>query len=70
MLKRTQVTADETVLRLEPGALPNMINSIESGAISRLIAATYVLRQIEDAQTAFQAKKHMVKIVLTVAHES
>lgn len=43
---------------------PNLVSYIEDGDISPLLAATYPLEQIADAQRAFLAKRHVGKIVL------
>ena len=51
---------------LEPEVFPNLIGHIESGRISPLVAETFPLDQIADAQTTFMSKKHIGKIVLTV----
>ena len=51
---------------LEPEVFPNLIDHIESGRISPLVAETFPLEQIADAQAAFLTKKHIGKIVLTV----
>ncbi len=44
---------------------PNLIRYIECGEIRPLVAATYPLEQIADAQRDFLTKKHVGKIVLT-----
>lgn len=46
---------------------PNLISYIERGEIKPLLAATYALEDIAEAQRAFQTKRHIGKIVLTVA---
>jgi NADPH:quinone reductase-like Zn-dependent oxidoreductase len=51
---------------LEPEVFPNLIGHIESGRISPLVAGTFPLDQIADAQTAFMSKKHIGKIILTI----
>lgn len=51
---------------LEPEAFANLIAVIESGAIIPVVAATYPLERIADAQTAFQTKSHVGKLVLSV----
>lgn len=43
---------------------PNLISYIEAGEIRPLLAATYPLEQIVEAQEAFQEKGHIGKIVL------
>ncbi|MEQ9490997.1 MAG: alcohol dehydrogenase family protein [Alphaproteobacteria bacterium] len=43
---------------------PNLISCIERGEIKPLLAATYPLQQIADAQRAFLEKKHVGNIVL------
>jgi NADPH:quinone reductase-like Zn-dependent oxidoreductase len=51
---------------LEPEVFSNLIEHIEAGRISPLVAATYPLDQIVGAQTAFMTKNHFGKIVLTI----
>ena len=51
---------------LGPEVFSALVRQIETGAVRPLVAATYPLRQITDAQAAFQAKAHIGKIVLTV----
>lgn len=43
---------------------PNLVSYIEQGEIRPLVAATYPLDLIGEAQAAFQTKKHLGKIVL------
>ena len=43
---------------------PNLISYIEAGEIRPLVAATYPLDRITEAQRAFQEKRHIGKIVL------
>jgi NADPH:quinone reductase-like Zn-dependent oxidoreductase len=47
-----------------------LIGHIESGYVAPLVAETYPLREIVAAQKAFLAKKHVGKIVLTVAESN
>ena len=49
---------------LEPEVFANLIGYIESGRISPVVAATFPLERIADAQAAFMAKRHVGKIVL------
>ena len=51
---------------LEPSVFGNLIHRIEQGHIKPLIAHTFPLEEIVQAQTEFQEKKHVGKIVLTV----
>jgi NADPH:quinone reductase-like Zn-dependent oxidoreductase len=51
---------------LEPKVFSNLIEHIEAGSISPLVAATYPLDQIVDAQSAFITKSHFGKLVLTI----
>lgn len=51
---------------LEPAVFSRLIEHIEQGRISPLVAQTYPLEQITAAQTAFLSKKHVGKIVLTL----
>jgi NADPH:quinone reductase-like Zn-dependent oxidoreductase len=52
---------------LEPEVFANLIQHIECGRISSVVAETFPLERIADAQTAFMSKKHVGKIVLTLA---
>jgi NADPH:quinone reductase-like Zn-dependent oxidoreductase len=52
---------------LDIGTFDRLIERIESGQIRPIIAATYPLREIGEAQIEFQAKTHVGKIVLDVA---
>jgi NADPH:quinone reductase-like Zn-dependent oxidoreductase len=51
---------------LEPEVFPNLIDHIESGRISPVVAESFPLERIADAQAAFMTKKHIGKIVLIV----
>jgi NADPH:quinone reductase-like Zn-dependent oxidoreductase len=51
---------------LEPEVFGNLISYIESGRITPLVAETYSLDQIADAQASFERKRHTGKIVLEV----
>ena len=51
---------------LEPQVFSNLVSQIERRNVSPLVAETYPLARIADAQTAFLEKKHTGKIVLTV----
>ena len=51
---------------LEPEVFGNLIGHIEQGSIKPLVAETYPLQQIGDAQAAFESKGHTGKIVLTI----
>jgi NADPH:quinone reductase-like Zn-dependent oxidoreductase len=51
---------------LEPPVFTNLIAHIEGGRVSPLVAKTFPLQQIADAQTTFMSKKHIGKIVLTL----
>jgi NADPH:quinone reductase-like Zn-dependent oxidoreductase len=52
---------------LEPQVFANLVARIEKGEIRPLVAKTYPLRQIRQAQQEFLAKRHVGKIVLTVS---
>lgn len=52
---------------LEPEVFSHLIKRIESGQIKPLLAETYPLDQIRDAQAVFQEKAHIGKIVLTIS---
>jgi len=49
---------------LEPEVFPNLVGYIERGEIRPLVAATYPLSDIVEAQRAFLTKQHVGKIVL------
>ena len=51
---------------LEPDVFSNLIDHIEHGRIAPVVAETFPLEQIVDAQTVFLSKAHIGKIVLTV----
>jgi NADPH:quinone reductase-like Zn-dependent oxidoreductase len=51
---------------LEPNVFGNLVSHIEAGRIKPLVAETYGLRQIADAQASFEKKLHTGKIVLEV----
>ncbi len=51
---------------LEPGVFSNLIEHIERERISPIVAETFPLERIADAQTAFMSKEHIGKIVLTL----
>ena len=53
-----------TVLELE--VFPNLVGYIERGEIKPLLAETYPLFEIAQAQKAFLTKRHVGKIVLTL----
>lgn len=52
---------------LEPEVFGNLIKRIERGQVRPLVAETYPLKDITLAQSAFEAKGHTGKIVLSVA---
>ncbi len=54
---------------LEPQVFGNLIGHIEDGRIKPLVAETYPLKQICDAQTAFESKGHVGKIVLIICDD-
>ncbi|MBX9665663.1 alcohol dehydrogenase family protein [Novosphingobium sp.] len=49
---------------LEPQVFPNLVGYIERGEIRPVVAGTYPLSQIVEAQRAFLTKQHVGKIVL------
>ncbi|WP_206779887.1 alcohol dehydrogenase family protein [Vibrio owensii] len=51
---------------LEPEVFENLVHHIEQGNIKPLVAQTFPLEDINQAQTAFQEKGHVGKMVLTV----
>ena len=51
---------------LEPEVFPNLIAHIERGRILPVVAKTFPLERIHDAQSAFMSKRHIGKIVLTI----
>lgn len=51
---------------LEPQVFPNLVGYIERGEIKPLLAETFALSDIAEAQEAFLTKRHVGKIVLTL----
>jgi NADPH:quinone reductase-like Zn-dependent oxidoreductase len=51
---------------LEPGVFGNLIKHIEKGSIVPVIAESFDLAEIHDAQTLFLKKQHVGKIVLRI----
>ncbi|WP_218044146.1 alcohol dehydrogenase family protein [Kiloniella majae] len=51
---------------LEPKVFGNLVKLIEENKIKPLVAETYPLSEIATAQTSFEQKKHIGKIVLNV----
>jgi NADPH:quinone reductase-like Zn-dependent oxidoreductase len=49
---------------LEPEVFKNLINRIEQGTIKPVVAQSFALEEIRDAQTLFLKKQHVGKIVL------
>ena len=49
---------------ITPKVMPNLIRYIEAGEIKPVLAATYPLEQLHEAQAAFIAKKHTGNIVV------
>jgi len=55
---------------LEPGVFSNLVSHIERGDVVPLVAASFPLERIADAQDAFISKKHTGKIVMNISVES
>lgn len=51
----------------EPQVFADLVGYIEGGEVRPVLAATYPLAQIDDAQAAFERKQHVGNIVLEVA---
>ncbi len=51
---------------LAPRVFANLVARIEKGEVRALVAKSFPLREIRQAQQAFLAKQHVGKIVLTV----
>ncbi|MGB0901304.1 alcohol dehydrogenase family protein [Halocynthiibacter sp.] len=51
---------------LEPQVFPNLVKLIETGKIRPLVAQTWPLQDIIEAQKAFESKSHIGKIVLEI----
>jgi NADPH:quinone reductase-like Zn-dependent oxidoreductase len=51
---------------LEPEVFNNLIKRIEQGAIKPVVARSFTLEEIRDAQTLFLKKQHVGKIVLRI----
>jgi len=52
---------------LGPEIFPNLIRRIEAGDIQALVAKTFKLEQLVEAQKAFETKQHVGKIVIDIA---
>ena len=55
---------------LEPGVFQNLVARIEKKEIAPIIAETFPLSRIAEAQAAFEVKRHVGKIVLTIDNNS
>lgn len=53
---------------LEPEVFGNLIKRIESGDIAPLVAETFALKQIAEAQKVFETKQHIGKLVIHVCN--
>ncbi|WP_372622221.1 alcohol dehydrogenase family protein [Alteromonas stellipolaris] len=51
---------------LEPNVFQNLVHCIEQGKITPIVAQTFALEAIAQAQDVFLKKKHVGKIVLTI----
>jgi NADPH:quinone reductase-like Zn-dependent oxidoreductase len=51
---------------LEPEIFNNLINLIEQDSIKPMVAQTFALEEIREAQTLFLKKQHVGKIVLNI----
>ena len=51
---------------LAPEVFKNLINRIEQGDVLPVVARTFALQEIRDAQTTFMEKKYVGKIVLRI----
>ncbi|MES9868831.1 MAG: zinc-binding dehydrogenase, partial [Sedimenticola sp.] len=51
---------------LEPEIFQNLVSHIQNKRIVPLVAKTFPLEEIRQAQAEFQEKKHIGKFVLTV----
>ncbi len=56
-----------TVLSKE--VFPNLVKRIEEGDVTPVVANTFSLRQIAEAQKQFEAKQHVGKLVIDVSGE-
>ena len=51
---------------LDPGVFAGLVGRIERGEVRPLVARTFPLEEIRDAQNAFMEKRHLGKLVLVV----
>lgn len=51
----------------EPNVFPDLVRYIEAGEIKPMLAASYPLEELHDAQRAFSAKQHTGNIVVTMS---
>lgn len=54
---------------LNPEVFPNLIKRIEAGQVAALVADTFALTELAEAQQRFAAKRHIGKLVIDVAAE-
>ena len=51
---------------IPPGSFARLVGYIESGALKPLVAKSWPLHELADAQTAFMKKDHIGKLVVTI----
>ena len=49
---------------IDPEVMPRLVDYIEAGKVKPVLAATYALSELRDAQRAFIAKSHTGNIVV------
>ena len=54
---------------LDSDVFPSLIKRIEAGDVTPIVADTFSLRQIPEAQKKFEAKQHVGKLVIDIASE-
>ena len=54
---------------LNPEVFPNLIRRIEAGEVSPIVASTFSLAQIAEAQKKFETKQHIGKLVIDISKQ-
>jgi len=54
---------------LDESVFPNLIKRIETGKVSPVVANTFSLPQVPEAQKQFETKKHIGKLMIDISSE-
>jgi len=53
---------------LDQGVFKNLVKRIESNAIAPIVAKTFLLTRLADAQRYFETKQHIGKLVIDLSN--